>query len=157
MESVMLTDHSERGFRYRGLVTRQPRSFITRDGPPPRNGCLGASPRRAVAMVRQPAFEAGSVCNFQRGHSQASDKSASGPTADILMALAAVRRLTMRTIALQKDWWISRQQVHATSSFITPTIRTASGSARPRTFTSRTENPLIPTPAVAATMSDTTS
>ena len=46
---------------------------------------------------------------------------------------------------------------HATSSFIAPTIRTASGSTRPRTFTSRTGNLLISTPAAVATMSDTTS
>jgi hypothetical protein len=63
----------------------------------------------------------------------------------------------MRAIALQQDWLISKRQFHATSSFRAPTIRTASGSARPRTFTSRTGNPLISTPAVAATISDTTS
>ena len=41
--------------------------------------------------------------------------------------------------------------------FIALTICTASGSARPRTLTSLTGNLLISTPAVVATMSDTTS
>ena len=62
-----------------------------------------------------------------------------------------------QTHAPQQNWLISRRQFHATSSFIAPTIRTANGSARPRTLTSRTGNSLISTPAVAATMSDTTS
>src|SRR6516162_351217 len=50
-----------------------------------------------------------------------------------------------------------RRQFHATSSFIAPTILTASGSARPRAVTSRRGKPLISTPAVVATISDTMS
>ena len=69
------------------------------------------------------------------------------------MAQPAVRQVT----ALQQRWLISRRQFHATSSLMAPTIRTATGSARPRTVTSRTGYPLISTPAIAATMSDTTS
>jgi hypothetical protein len=49
------------------------------------------------------------------------------------------------------------QQFHATSSFIAPTILTASGSARPRTMTSRRGKLFISTPAVVATISDTMS
>jgi hypothetical protein len=37
------------------------------------------------------------------------------PLPDILMVLAAVRQVTMRTIALQQSWLISRRQFHATS------------------------------------------
>ena len=82
-----------------------------------------------------------------------------GPQADIPGALTATHE--DHCAATTSIWLVrcGRQHgtIHATSSFIALTIRTASGSVRPRTLISCTGKALISTPAVVATISDTTS
>jgi len=81
------------------------------------------------------------------------------PQADIPGALTATHE--DHCAATTSIWLVrcGRQHgtIHATSSFIALTIRTASGSVRPRTLISCTGKALISTPAVVATISDTTS